>query len=143
MALEMLRATLRDIGASDVEEFLADPRFQKLLETLTVLVSVATRLSEQKKQRIEIETERREFLTQYRIEEEHREIVTAIVRGTTLENLRDEVGVPGSTANKILRRLWERLGLENREELIFVFGWLRLISPDLECINSTRDRRQI
>jgi DNA-binding CsgD family transcriptional regulator len=74
------------------------------------------------------------FNSKFHIKENEKHILMKVIQGVPLKCFKDETGISGSSANKKIRRLWKRLGLENREQLIFVAGWMRLISPELECL---------
>lgn len=76
------------------------------------------------------------FIRRYKITETDILLITKIVEGVRLKQFKDEINISHSTANKKIRKLWKRLGLENREQLIFVAGWLRLISPEFECLKT-------
>jgi hypothetical protein len=65
------------------------------------------------------------FVETYRIDE---------IKGTTLKEFPTKLKLSKSNANKKIRALWQHLGLENREQLMFVAGWTRIISPNLECL---------
>jgi len=73
------------------------------------------------------------FINRYRITKMDKLLIAKIVEGVSLKQFDDAIGISGSNANKKIRRLWHRLGLENREQLIFVAGWMRLISFELQC----------
>jgi len=74
------------------------------------------------------------FINRYQITKMDKLLITKIVEGVPLKRFDDEIGISNSNANKKIRRLWHRLGLENREQLIFVAGWMRLISFELQCL---------
>jgi DNA-binding CsgD family transcriptional regulator len=76
------------------------------------------------------------FLKENRIAEKDIRIVEKIISGVPLREFRNQLEISSSTGNKRIRRLCERLGLRNREQLIFVFGYLHLISLDLNCLRT-------
>ena len=79
--------------------------------------------------------DRDSFATKYKIQERDRLLVAKIIEGVPLKKFKDEINISSSNANKRIRALWQKLGLENREQLIFVFGRMRLIDMDLECLH--------
>lgn len=81
---------------------------------------------------------RESFTQKYKIRERDKLIITKIIEGIPLKKFKDELGISQSNANKKIRALWQRLGLKNREQLIFVAGWMRLISTDLACLDTER-----
>lgn len=78
--------------------------------------------------------QRESFVKKYKIVERDKLIITKIIEGKALKEFKEELNISQSNANKKIRALWQRLGLENREQLIFIAGWMRLISPDLPCL---------
>jgi len=79
------------------------------------------------------------FITKYKIRESEKFLMAKIIEGIPLKQFREVMGISPSNANKKIRALWQRLGLENREQLIFVAGWMRLISPKIACLNSKEE----
>ena len=74
------------------------------------------------------------FIERFKITDRDRMLISKVIEGITLKEFKEEAGISASNANKRIRALWERLGLENREQLIFVAGWMRLIETDLRCL---------
>jgi len=83
----------------------------------------------------DLHSERDSFLAKYKIQERDKLLVAKIIEGVPLKQFKDEINISSSNANKRIRALWKKLGLENREQLIFVFGRKRLIHMDLECLH--------
>lgn len=75
------------------------------------------------------------FINKYKIRESDKQLIAKIIEGISLKEFKKELNISQSNANKKIRALWQRLGLENREQLIFIAGWMRLISPNLSCLN--------
>jgi len=80
------------------------------------------------------EKEKDALINRYLITEMDKLLLSKIIEGVPLKYFKDEMGISDSNANKKIRRLWQRLELKNREQLIFVAGWMLLISFELECI---------
>ncbi|MFC1814052.1 hypothetical protein ACFL03_15315 [Thermodesulfobacteriota bacterium] len=78
------------------------------------------------------------FINRYRITKMDKLLIAKIIEGIPLKSFEDKIGISASNANKKIRRLWHRLGLKNREQLIFVAGWMRLISFELQCLQCER-----
>jgi hypothetical protein len=74
------------------------------------------------------------LITKYKIRESDKLLIEKLVEGISLKEFEKELNISQSNANKKIRALWQRLGLKNREQLIFIAGWMRLISPDLACL---------
>ena len=80
--------------------------------------------------------ETKSFVEKYKIKENEWLLVAEIFKGTALKEFPEKLKISKSNANKKIRALWQRLGLENREQLMFVAGWKRIISPDLACLSA-------
>ena len=76
------------------------------------------------------------FLKEHKIAEKDMRIVAKVILGVPLREFPNQLGISSSTVNKRIRQLCERLGLRNREQLIYVFGYLHLISLDLKCLRA-------
>ena len=74
------------------------------------------------------------FIERFKITDRDRLLISKVIEGIPLKQFKDETGISASNANKRIRALWERLGLENRAQLIFAAGWMRLIETDLSCL---------
>ena len=70
------------------------------------------------------------------ISEKDLRIVTKIIEGVPLRAFPGQMELSSSTVNKRIMRLCERLGLRNREQLIYVLAYLHLISLDLKCLRT-------
>ncbi len=82
------------------------------------------------------EKQKESFINKFNITEKDKLLLEKILEGIPLKCFKEEVDMSPSNANKKIRRLWQRLGLENRQQMIFVAGWMRLVSPELECLKS-------
>jgi DNA-binding CsgD family transcriptional regulator len=76
------------------------------------------------------------FINKYRITRMDKLLISKIVEGVPLKCFDEEIGISESNANKKIRRLWHRLGLENREQLVFIAGWMRLINFEFDCLRN-------
>jgi len=70
------------------------------------------------------------------ISEQDIRIVAKIILGMPLRESQNQLELAPSTVNKRIMRLCERLGLRNREQLIYVLAYLHLISLDLKCLRT-------
>ena len=80
------------------------------------------------------------FLKKYQINQEDEILLAEIIKGPPLKLFEDEVNINHSTANKKIRRLWERLGLENRAQLLYVAGRIKLLPYEPECLRFPEDQ---
>ena len=80
------------------------------------------------------------FINKYQIKKEDEVLLAEILKGTPLKLFEDEININHSTANKKIRRLWERLGLKNRAQLLYVAGRMKLVCYEPECIRSPEDQ---
>lgn len=78
--------------------------------------------------------EKNEFRRQFNIIPDDKKIISEILNGTALKNFNKPCGLNQSRANNVIREIREKLDLKNREQLVFVFGWMRLIDPDYSCL---------
>jgi len=78
------------------------------------------------------------FAKRYRIGDREKQIITKMIEGKAMKEFKRELNMSESNANKKIRALWKRLGLENRMQLVFVAGWMRLVKFDLGCLESGR-----
>ncbi len=104
-------------------------------EVLTDKLRSSPQIRKDKKEDV-LQEDKEVFIKRFKITEEDKVLLTKILEGVPLKLFEDETGICQSTANKKIRRLWGKLGLESREQLIFTAGWMRIISPELECLNS-------
>jgi len=86
------------------------------------------------------EKEKKEFMEEFGITEDDKKIVSAILNGATFNTLHKEAHISGSTANKRLTELCDILFLENRTQLYFLFGWMRLVELNLPCFDEKQPR---
>lgn len=86
-----------------------------------------------------ISDQRSQFIRKYRIKRTEMMLLKHVIEGFTLKKAKEMLGISSSTANKKIRNLWLKLGLKNREQLIFVAGWMRLFSFDLECLEADEE----
>jgi DNA-binding CsgD family transcriptional regulator len=79
--------------------------------------------------------QREALLKKYGISDKEKSLIKNLCKGLPLKNFQDVMNISPSNANKMTRALTRRLGLENREQLVFVAGWTRLISLKLPCLD--------
>jgi hypothetical protein len=85
------------------------------------------------------EQQKESFINKFKITEKDELLLTKVLEDVPLKRFPEEAGISSSSANKSIRRLWERLGLDCREQLLFVAGWMRLLSPGYECLKHEND----
>lgn len=85
-----------------------------------------------------LQEQREYFIEKFKITDYDVLLIKKIVEKLPLKLFKDELGISPSKAFKDIKRLWKKLGLVNREQLIFVAGWMRLISPQLKCLKRKR-----
>lgn len=115
-----------------------DDHFQNILSAIKLLIGrkdIYSFLSNRKESSINnIQKQKEAFIDKYRITRMDELLLSKIIDGVPLKCFKDEMNISASNANKKIRRLWQRLGLENREQLLFVSGWMRLINFKTECL---------
>jgi hypothetical protein len=79
------------------------------------------------------------FLNKYQIKKEDEVLLAEVLKGTPLKLFEDEVKIHPCTAKKI-RRLWERMGLKNRAQLLYVAGRIKLLPYEPECLRFPEDQ---
>ena len=108
---------------------------QTSLLDLTSLFDIASSKLTKCGNKDDLHRDRDSFAKKYKIQERDKLLVAKIIEGVPLKQFKDEINISSSNANKRIRALWQKLGLENREQLIYVFGRKRLIDMDLECLH--------
>ena len=156
-AKDMAERTLQELFAapsldgvtlSNLWQHVDDPRLERFLETALALTRLLQRGCPRQRARQSpaptvasaFTSDPGAFSQAYGITELDRQIVIALLEGCALKHFPSRLGMSSSAANKRIRQLWQRLGLSNREQLLFVFGWMRLVSPAyLEVCKMTTD----
>ena len=144
-----ITSTLRDMSISELLEGLKSANLHEIAKPIFILAAASAMLDEIKNSdsslllkklysfpdiQKAIGGKRESFIVKNRISEQDLLLLTKIVDGIPLKCFEEEASLSPSTANKKIRRLTHRLGLKKRTQLIFVAGWMRLISPELECL---------
>jgi hypothetical protein len=62
------------------------------------------------------------------------DIIEGLLKGDPVNKIAWDVGISESWATKRIPNFWKRLGLTNRNQLIYVLGWMRLIPVHLDCL---------
>lgn len=75
------------------------------------------------------------FLRHYRISQKDIDLISALANGVSLKNIEDELGISESWGSKRLGILKNKLNIYTRDQLFFVFGFMHLIPPSLDCLN--------
>lgn len=70
------------------------------------------------------------FCRKYKITMKDRKIISEILAGANYEEIGNLFEFTGSNVNKRLTLLRKRMGIKNVEQIIFAFGWMRLIKPN-------------
>ncbi len=128
-------ADFKRLTVQDIVELLSDPRLQDLLK----LIKVLTPLLSSSAFKVNVEQNNKEmskedFIRNNAITDHQIKAVTELIKGTPLNGFSHSIGISESAANKLIRKLWTKLGLKNHRQLIYIFGKLDLLEWEFECL---------